>query len=78
MQSYDDQALALLKPRYEGRWDIWFVPRIGQRSTWCAKPAGTPTATINVETPEDLVRAIAEDERGVIIEFQAVRKWAQG
>jgi hypothetical protein len=28
--------------------------------TWCAKPTGSPTATINVGSPEDLIAALAE------------------
>jgi len=62
MRSWDDQQLAILRPKYPA-WDIWVV-RLGCRrgSIWCARPAGTDVATINVESPEELIAAIAEQE----------------
>lgn len=57
-----DQQLAILRPKYPA-WEIWVV-RLGCRrgTIWCARPAGTEVATINAETPEELVAKIAEQE----------------
>ena len=57
-----DQQLALLQPNYEGRFELWFVRLYPTGTSWHARPAGTPTATIHAETPEDLVAAIADAE----------------
>jgi hypothetical protein len=62
LMSYADRQLALLRPNYAGRWDIWYVPCWPNYTTWCAKPAGTPIATINADSPESLVAAIREQE----------------
>jgi hypothetical protein len=65
MQSWEDHQLALLRPQYPA-WDIWTVRCLYPRphSTWCARPKGTPTATINADSPEHLVEEIRlqEDE----------------
>lgn len=51
-----------LRPLYPG-WDIWVVRCAVMRQTaWCARPKGPPVATINVDSPEELVAAIAEHE----------------
>ncbi len=63
MQSWTDQQLALLRPRYPG-WQIWVVHAVYGPDTWCARPAGHPVAVINAHSPEELVKAIAEYERG--------------
>jgi hypothetical protein len=57
-----EQQLALLRPNYEGRWDLWFVRCFPNQVVWCAKPCGVRCATINASTPEDLVAEIAEQE----------------
>jgi hypothetical protein len=63
MESWVDTQLALLRSRYAGKWDIWFVPKgPAQGYWWCAKPAGTATATINAGSPEELVKMIGEQE----------------
>ncbi len=62
MQSWDDEQLAMLRPKYPA-WDIWTVRCWPNHTTWCARPAGHPIATINASTPEDLVEEIAEQER---------------
>lgn len=36
--------------------------RVTNYTTWHARPAGTPIATIDASSPEDLVAAIAEQE----------------
>ena len=61
--TWADQQLAVLRPQYEGRWEIWHVPvhPVGYR--WCARPAGTRLATITVCTPEDLVAEIRRQEQ---------------
>ena len=62
MLDYAAQQLAILRPMYP-RWDIWTVRLATVRQTlWCARPMGTPTATINVESPDELIAAIAEQE----------------
>lgn len=60
---WESEQLAWLRPLYPA-WDIWVV-RLGCRrgSIWCARPAGTELATINVSSSEELVAAIAEQER---------------
>jgi hypothetical protein len=57
-----DQQLAMLRPLYP-RWDIWTVRIATARQTvWCARPKGTPTATINTHSPEALIAEIREQE----------------
>lgn len=55
--------LAVIQPLYEGRWDIWFVRLYPVGTSWHAKPVGVRCATIHAETPEELVAAIAGQER---------------
>ena len=57
-----DRQLALLRPLYEGRWDIWYVPVHPAGYHWRARPAGARTSTIAVGTPEDLVTEIRRQE----------------
>ncbi len=57
-----DRQLALLRPQYEGRWEIWYVPVHPVGYHWCAGPAGARTSTIAVGTPEDLVAEIGRQE----------------
>jgi hypothetical protein len=60
MTTWEDEQLALLRPRYPG-WDIWTVRSIYPRpsTTWCARPKGAPIAMINVSSPEELIEQIA-------------------
>ena len=64
MQSWADRTLEQLRPNYPD-WDIWTVRSIYPRplTTWCARPKGAPIATINVDSPESLIEAIAEASR---------------
>jgi hypothetical protein len=66
MQSWTDQQLALLRPRYPG-WEIWAVRSISPKpfTTWCARPKGSPIATINANSPEHLVEMIREQEEAL-------------
>jgi len=65
VRSYEDEQLALLRPLYEGRFDLWYVRHVvGRFTTWHAKPAGAPVATISAGSPEELVRLIADAETG--------------
>jgi hypothetical protein len=64
--TWADQLLAVLKARYEGRWDIWCVPIHPVGYQWCARPAGTRLATITVSTPEDLVVEIKRQEESPV------------
>jgi hypothetical protein len=62
VQPWDEEQLAMLRPLYPG-WDIWTVRCAVMRQTaWCARPKGSPIATINTDSPEALVAAIREQE----------------
>jgi hypothetical protein len=59
--SWTDQQLAMLRPLYP-EWDLWAVRCWPKHTVWCARPKGTPVATINADSPEELIAAIAEQE----------------
>jgi hypothetical protein len=62
MVSWADQQLAMLRPQYPN-WDIWAVRTvIPSGYVWCARPKGHPVATINADSPEQLVAEIREQE----------------
>lgn len=62
MRDWAEQQLAILRPMYP-RWDIWVVRLATARQTvWCARPEGTPVATINADSPEALITEIREQE----------------
>jgi hypothetical protein len=62
--AWAEQQLALLRPKYEGRFDIWFVRNpVTRQVSWHARPTGSPAATIHADSPEALISAIAEAER---------------
>jgi hypothetical protein len=63
MNDWADEQLAMLRPRYPD-WDIWHVRYVypKPRLSWHARPKGSPVATINADSPEELVAAIAEQE----------------
>ena len=63
MQTWADEQLAMLRANYPV-WDIWLVPRYPVGETWCARPKGSPIATINTDSPEHLIEMIREQERG--------------
>jgi hypothetical protein len=60
--AWAEQQLELLKPQYAGRWDLWIVHNYPTGVTWCARPAGTPIATINADSPEHLIEEIRGQE----------------
>ena len=62
IQTWEDEQLAMLRPYYPG-WDIWFVRHFMGPGCWAARPKGAPVATINVYSPEELAKAIGEQER---------------
>ena len=62
MKSWADEQLDVLRPNYPG-WDIWIVPNYGRGETWCARPTGHPVATINADSPEELVEEIRRQEQ---------------
>ena len=66
MIDWASDQLALLKPQYEGRFELWFVRLYPTGASWHARPAGTEIATIHAETPEELVAAIAEQETSLL------------
>jgi hypothetical protein len=45
-------------------WDIWFVGCYQAPATWAAKPKGCPVATINANSPEELIEAIGRRGQG--------------
>jgi hypothetical protein len=58
--TWADQELARLREMFAGRYDVWYVPRSpGRGYTWCARPAGAAVATVNVESVEELIEALA-------------------
>lgn len=55
MTDWTEQQLAVLRPLWPG-WDLWVVRVLVPPSVvWCARPVGTPIATINAHSPEELV-----------------------
>ena len=64
MQTWAEEALTALQPNYPG-WEIWVVRHHMGPDAWCARPKGSPVATINTDSPEQLIEAIrsAEQER---------------
>jgi hypothetical protein len=66
MVSWADQQLALLRPKYPD-WDIWAVRTVVPSGyVRCARPVGHPVATINADSPENLIKAIREQEAGAV------------
>ena len=61
IQSWVDQQLAILRPNYPD-WDLWVVHAVYGPDTWCARPKGSPIATINTDSPEHLIEAIRQQE----------------
>ena len=56
MQSWADRQLADLRDTYDGCWEVWYVTRTPLKGyTWHARPVGTPSATVNADTPDELV-----------------------
>jgi hypothetical protein len=58
-----DEQLAMLRPKRPA-WDLWYVPRYPTGQTSCAKPKEHPVATIQVNSPEELIEAIRRQETG--------------
>lgn len=62
VNDWADEQLAMLRPKYP-RWDIWCVRTLKPKGTvWCARPKGSPVATINADSPESLIAQIREQE----------------
>ena len=63
MLDWTQQQLARLRQQFPG-WDIWAVRGIHPRpsTTWCARPKGSPIATINADSPEAMIAEIREQE----------------
>lgn len=61
-----DQQLALIRPQYAGRWEIWYLLCYPNDTTWHARSAGTEIATVHADSPEALVKAIAEQEAAAL------------
>jgi hypothetical protein len=65
MQSWDDDQLAILRPNYP-RWDLWAVRCWPNHTVWCARPKGSPIATINTDSPEHLIDEIRQQEQDAL------------
>ncbi len=52
-----DEQKRQLSERYP-RWQIWFVPRVGQPAAWCARPL----PLLEADSAERLREAIAQAE----------------
>lgn len=65
MRSWDDEQLDALRSMYAERWDIWHVRCVypKPRTVWCARPKGHPVATINTDSPEQLIEEIQRQEQ---------------
>ena len=60
-----EQQLAILRPEYPD-WDIWYVRTFSPRGVvWCARPTGSPIATINTDSPEALIAEIRKQEEAL-------------
>ena len=60
--NWAEQQLAVLRPKYP-HWDIWYVRTFKPKGiVWCARPTGSPIATINADSPESLIAEIREQE----------------
>jgi len=46
--------------RYWPEFDLWLVPRYMGPTVWCARPKGERVATINEDSPEEFITALAE------------------
>lgn len=63
LDDWTESTLALLRAEWP-TWDLWTVRGIYPKpsTTWCARPKGSPVATVNAGSPEELVAEIAEQE----------------
>ena len=66
MKSWADEQLAILRPQYEGRWELWTVPCWPNYIVWCARPVGSAVATVNTDSPEHLVEEIRQQEQDAL------------
>ncbi len=62
IETWADTMKRGLNREFEGRWECWYVPRVYGPATWHARRAGEDIASIDAETPEELIAAIAEQE----------------
>jgi hypothetical protein len=66
MQLWVDQQLERLQSIHGDYWEIWTVSKspAALGYTWCARPKGTPIATLHADHPDDLDALIkAEQEK---------------
>jgi hypothetical protein len=68
VQSYEDSQKAKLSQRYP-QYDVWYVRSIHPRpyTTWHARLKGTPVATVNASTAEELTIRLDELNRRLVI-----------
>jgi hypothetical protein len=65
VNDWAEQQLAVLRPKYPD-WDLWTVRiLVPKRTVWCARPKGSPVATINADSPEALIAEIREQENAL-------------
>jgi hypothetical protein len=63
MTTWADDQMDRLSRIYPD-WQIWYVYTHPKTYIWCARPAGTPRATINTDSVEDLERQIKDQQDG--------------
>lgn len=66
MGNFAQDALSIIEDAYGGQWDCWWVPSSPSGYTWHARPKGTDIATLNANSPEELVDLLAEAERRAV------------
>lgn len=59
IRSWNDQTLDQLRQQYEGRWELWYVPKYLGGTDWCARIAGARTGIVCEPSPEAMVAAMA-------------------
>ncbi len=62
IETWADTVARQLNANLAGRWYVWYVPRVGRGQSWHARRAGEDIASIDAETPEELVAKIAAQE----------------
>lgn len=62
-----DKIRAELQEQFPG-WQIWFVPRSGRTTTWCARP----WPLLNTDSPEQLAADIIHAHEEAAAEWPAL------
>lgn len=59
VQNYADQMLAAIAPLWP-EFHLWYVPTIYSGTTWHARRVGEATASVNANSPEELIGKLQE------------------